>query len=216
MSQNSNEYVIPDGKYNQDPVSSDNSSEDLNLIYSKIGNVITPAYFQSHPERPKNPELENILYIGSDLAKARVIKLESQSTNRAIGERKFIKSVAKQLFRRKLSLKPLTESDLKNQESEIGAKIFGKHDSNIVRGFWNDSPEDWYYHQSITGAAGVIDDLTLHYEVSPTNVLMISNKKEIPNSFIAGKELENFTTAAKIYHDRVMNQIYSDDDQIAA
>ena len=123
----------------------------------------------------------------------------------------FIKSVSKKLFNNSSRQPQLTERDLKARESEIGSKIFGPLKPNERREFFNDNERSWFFHQEITDQTGKIHSVTLHYEVHPNGILRVSSQPHIKNEFINGQELDNFVEATKIYHQRVMNQIYNRD-----
>lgn len=72
MSQNHNaEYQIPAIDYNESTL-----HEEINDIYSKIGNFATNYQFQA--EKPKNPVIIRLCEIGTDIEKARGDKLEDR------------------------------------------------------------------------------------------------------------------------------------------
>lgn len=135
----------------------------------------------------------------------------------------FVKDIAKKLFNSNLLAKRtfLTEKQLKEKESEIGARIFGPIHPNERREFFNDNKKSWFFHQEITGRNGVKQSVTLHYEVHPNGILRISSHPDTKNEFIKGQELDNFISATEIYYERVMSQLYNKnidqtDDKLAA
>jgi len=123
----------------------------------------------------------------------------------------FVMAVSRKIFKRNLSpeyIRLSLERELKTMEGEIGAKIFGPMAANERRSFFNDSLQSWFFHQEKTDALRNVHSVTLHYEVRPEGVLKVSNKSGMKCEYITGQELKNFIDATKIYHERVMKQIY--------
>lgn len=183
-----------------------------------------------------NPEIisktSNKLYgIAEDLIMARQLHLEQNKSTRfdhAYLKSQVTESIIRVLFDRKLSSnydKILTERELKNEEGEIGADIFGPIASNESRTFFNDNRESWFFHQEKTDSSKKVHEVTLHYEVRLGGVWRIDTKAGMKCEMISAQELDDFVNAAEIYHERVMGQIYKrpirqikyeQDDKLAA
>ena len=112
------------------------------------------------------------------------------------------------------SLESLTENHLKTWESSrVGAAIFGDmlpyevqreffFEGNDADGFCH-----YFFHQAME-RDGTRRAVTLHYEVQPVGVLKISSDNRYDNEIIAGQELDNFVKATRVYHNKVINDIY--------
>ena len=104
----------------------------------------------------------------------------------------------------------ITQATLRREESAIGATIFGELKPGERREFFYDrrisDRDSWFFHQEIGG-----QEVTLHYEVHPHGVLRISSNPNTKNEFIKDKELNDFLSATKIYHQLVMGQMYNHD-----
>jgi hypothetical protein len=227
MQQNPNsEYRIPNSDYQE-------SRESVDDVYQKIENsdyldhsqpeaknrirltntniVSFPNQFQSHPEQLINPISAKLYHIGDELAEVRAKKLAEQFSRHNEDKRHFIEDVTQHLFKRTLSpkyLKPLSEQDLKTQESKIGAGIFGQDENKFL--FWNEDRYNWYFHRITDSPKGKPEDVTIHYEVGVAGILKLCSKDDTPNQFVYGKELENLDLATEMYLDRVIGQIYMD------
>jgi hypothetical protein len=211
----SQEYQIPSGGLNSDPKSQ---------VYDAIDDIYQDRLDrnQHRTEQMISPTSERLYGIAGDIANARKYRLDSQFFIHAENRNNFIKAASKKIFGRELSLRrlePLTEGRLKKDESAIGAKLFGSIRQNEHREFFNEDNENWFFYQSLTRTDGVIESITLHYEVLPVGVLRISSDESVPNVFIDGQELNNFVLATNMYHDQVLEQIYDlelKSDKIAA
>lgn len=175
-----------------------------------------------------NSELDNqiikkLYYIADDLAELRKQHLNSPMAMKAAERSRVAHTLIRILFDRDLSPKYknlLTERELKIEEGEIGADIFGPLDSNERRAFFNDNHYSWFFYQEKVDSSKTKHSTTLHYEVRPEGVLRINNKVGMQCELITGQELDNFVKATEIYHSRVTSQIYSNsirhDGQLAA
>lgn len=102
--------------------------------------------------------------------------------------------------------KALTERELIQSESEIGATLFGPVSSGGRREFFNLDPSTWiYYDEWNEGSAGK-KTLTLRYEVHHNGILKV--KEGARYEFIHGEELENFMTATQEYYRQVSEKVY--------
>ncbi len=190
--------------------------DELEKVYQKQEEHSIPIQFD--PETVANPETRKLFKIADDITKARTYQIETQSLTHAEHQKKFTKSVTKVILHKALPRRretPVTEGSLKAKESEIGAKIFGLFaPSETRREFFYDrrvgDRDSWFFHQEIADSTGT-KQVTLHYEVHPSDVLRVSSHPGTQNEFIQGQELHNFSSAAEIYHDQVMEQIYNPD-----
>ena len=181
----------------------------------------TPVEEKASPEAIKTSA--ELHAIAEDLYGARRNHLDSARANHAYFKTKVTESIIRTLFDRDLSPKYdliLTDKELKNEEGEIGASIFGPVEPNESRLFFNDNRESWFFYQEKTDSDGKKHSITLHYEVRPDGVWKIDTKDGLKCELVSGKDLENFVDATKIYHQRVMTQIYKNqvkqNDKIAA
>jgi hypothetical protein len=171
----------------------------------------------------KNPVLQRLDYICKDIETARVNKLEqhTQPSRHTKNVKIFTNDIAKLLFNRDLSdqsLRALAKNELISKESEVGATVFGRKalsDDNQRTEFFLDGRDEknvisWFFHEDMgVGSTGNRNSRTLHYEVLPAGVLLVGN------NYLNGPELDKFVLATEMYHERVMNQIYSNSDSVS-
>lgn len=100
----------------------------------------------------------------------------------------------------------LSYDDLMNAESEIGRTIFGPIPAGHRREFFKSRQNVWIWHEDWVDAAGIMQDMTIRYEVQPTGVYKRTNGGEYAK--IDGEELENFVNAARKYFELVRAQLY--------
>ncbi|MDO4781073.1 MAG: hypothetical protein Q4A34_01615 [Candidatus Saccharibacteria bacterium] len=114
------------------------------------------------------------------------------------------------LRRKDRPLKQLTERELIQLESQIGATIFGDRPPHVARReFFNLDEDTWLWHEEVRHPNGRIEELTTRYEVQERGILKIQ-----PNyhySYLEGAELENFVLAVKEYYERVAREVYGRD-----
>ena len=104
-------------------------------------------------------------------------------------------------------LKKLTERELIQLESQIGATIFGETPSHVLRReFFNLDETTWIWHEEVVGADGKREELTTRYEVNPKGVLKIQPGPRY--TYLEGAELQNFVLAVQEYYERVSRQVY--------
>lgn len=109
---------------------------------------------------------------------------------------------------RRIGVKKLTERELIQRESEIGATIFGDLPKGCRREFFNLDTSTWIWHEEKT-------DLqthqkvatTIRYEVHQNGILKVQEGARY--SFLEGQELENFLAAVRTYYDRVVRSLYA-------
>lgn len=108
---------------------------------------------------------------------------------------------------KKRPLKKLTERELIQLESEIGATIFGILPKGHRREFFNLDPSTWIWHEEATDPfTHQRTSTTIRYEVHENGVLKVQEGARY--SFLEGQELENFMTAVQIYYEQVCRNIY--------
>ena len=109
-------------------------------------------------------------------------------------------------------LRPLTERELIQLESQIGVEIFGDRPKHVRRReFFNLDEKTWIWHEEFVDKKGVVQELTTKYEIQDKGVLKVQ-----PNytySYLEGAELQNFIVAVKEYYERVARQLYRRDPQ---
>lgn len=100
----------------------------------------------------------------------------------------------------------LTYDDLLNAEAELGRTLFGPIPVGHQREFFKSKENIWIWYESFVDAAGVMQEMTIRYEVRPTGVFKRYGQGKYTK--IEGAELENFRTAAKNYLELVKNKLY--------
>ena len=207
------DYIYDEPKENS--VEVDVTLSDTSIIKDETINTRQTTFnresYARTPEKTELKEIDEIIEISQDIKKCRAdfiaqgLQLDSIKSG-LIGA---IFGIG--------SRKPVTLEQLKSEESKIGSSMFGL-DSNVRTEFFNDNEQSWFFYQEVTGRRGEKDSVTLHYEVHPEGILRIKNN-EINGCVIEGEELKNFTDSVRIYHDRIIDEIYkknSDSGELAA
>ncbi|MDO4611633.1 MAG: hypothetical protein Q4B34_02125 [Candidatus Saccharibacteria bacterium] len=99
-----------------------------------------------------------------------------------------------------------TYDDLVNAESRIGRTLFGPIPEGHQREFFTAKKNVWIWYERFIDAAGVMQEMTIRYEVRPAGVY-----KKVANGGYAkleGAELDNFRKAAKKYLELVKDKLY--------
>lgn len=117
-------------------------------------------------------------------------------------------SVGIRLPRRSRPHKELTERQLIQMESEIGAQLFGPVPKGHTRQFFNLDKITWVWYESWTDESimGKKHELITKYEVHPSGILKVQDGARY--TFITGHELNNFVMAVQLYYERTMREIY--------
>ncbi len=113
------------------------------------------------------------------------------------------------LVGKKKPLSELTERELIQLESEIGRELFGSVPSGHRREFFNTNPHTWIWHEEWKDSSGKSQQLTTKYDIRDDGIW-----KTLPGPRylkVEGEELQNFVLAARLYHERVMREIYGRD-----
>ena len=104
----------------------------------------------------------------------------------------------------------MTERELIQLESEIGATIFGEKPAHVVRRtFFNLDKTTWIWHEEVMSKDGKRHELTTRYEVQSKGILKIQPNYQY--NYLEGQELQNFVLAVNEYHERVARQLYNRD-----
>jgi len=112
---------------------------------------------------------------------------------------------------KKRPLKKLTERELLQLESEIGAKLFGDLPSGYYRQFFCLDERTWIWHEERKNAQGKLEQHTIRYEVHDNGILKVQGGARY--SFIEGEELSNLVAATRMYYERVARELYKRDPQ---
>jgi hypothetical protein len=107
-------------------------------------------------------------------------------------------------------LKRLTERQLLQLESEIGAKLFGEVPEGHRREFFCFDAKTWIWYEEWKDLkTGKQQHSTTRYEVHEKGILKVQEGARY--SFIEGEELENLEAATAMYYERVMREVYGFD-----
>jgi len=112
---------------------------------------------------------------------------------------------------KKRPFKELTERELIQLESQIGAKLFGPVKTGNRREFFNEDPTSWVWYEEWIGSDKKPNSITTRYEVHDKGILKIRTGE--PCAYIDGQELDNLVMATQMYHERIMRDIYKCDPQ---
>lgn len=107
--------------------------------------------------------------------------------------------------------KKLTERELIQLESEIGATLFGVVPQGTYRKFFNLDPKTWIWYEESTDVGGNRRTMTTRYEVQQKGILKAQDGANY--SYLEGEELRNFVLAVQMYYERVMREVYNRDPQ---
>jgi hypothetical protein len=107
-------------------------------------------------------------------------------------------------------LKKLTERELLQLESEIGAKLFGEVPAGHRREFFCLDEKTWiWYEEWIDPKTKKRHSETTRYEVHENGILKALEGARY--SFIQGAELENLALATRMYYEQVARGVYKID-----
>jgi hypothetical protein len=112
---------------------------------------------------------------------------------------------------------PITHEILINREGRIGARIFEKNEGIKVLDFHVEGPQnrDWYFHyitnsdHRVTHHYTVLEDRVIKAVTDPR--MNPTNQNSVRFTDIGSEELGNFIQATKLYHDRVLREVYNRD-----
>jgi hypothetical protein len=107
-------------------------------------------------------------------------------------------------------LKKLTERELIQLESEIGAQLFGDVPKGHRREFFCLDEKTWIWYEEWTDpTTNKRGNMTIRYEVHSNGVLKVQEGARY--SFIEGAELDNLLAAATMYYEQVARGVYGID-----
>jgi hypothetical protein len=110
---------------------------------------------------------------------------------------------------RKRTLKKLSERELLQLESEIGAKLFGEMLKGARREFFCLDETTWIWYEEWLDETSKRHQRTIRYEVHEKGILKVQEGARY--SFVEGEELQNLVTAATMYYEQVARQVYKRD-----
>lgn len=152
----------------------------------------TTVYYSTKTGLPVEPKAKKA-------AKKPAVKPKEKS-------KKNYKSIIKSLFSAGKNTKlKLTESDLINAESALGATLFGPIPKGHRREFFRFKHNVWIYHESWI-EDGKKFESTITYEVRENGVYKLPLGGEYIK--IKGRELENFCKAATEYLKLIKTKLY--------
>ncbi len=97
---------------------------------------------------------------------------------------------------------------LLQQESEVGAKVFGAINPSQQRSFFCLDRKTWIWYEAWTDPNSHEQmSQTMRYEINPDSVGKFS--QVVNYQLIDGRELENFYNAVKVYSLLIEQQIYA-------
>lgn len=131
------------------------------------------------------------------LSKAIKLLVGNDTTSESLGKPK------------KRPFKELTERELIQLESEIGAKLFGPIRPGCRREFFNENKTNWIWYEEWTDESKKVQSTTTRYEIHDKGVLKVQDGK--PYVYIKGDELRNLSIAIQKYYEIVMRDIYKRD-----
>lgn len=105
----------------------------------------------------------------------------------------------------------LTERELLQLESEIGAQLFGPVPKGHRRSFFNLDQSTWIWHEEWLDEKNNLQQATTRYEIQGDHTLKVQEGARY--SYLEGKELENLAFAVQMYYERVMREVYKRDPQ---
>ncbi|NTW62420.1 hypothetical protein HGB25_03380 [Candidatus Saccharibacteria bacterium] len=193
------------------------SSTDLDALYES--QPVFEEYQQYQAERTPSPYSKTVREYAENIARAREMRMNRQFFIKVHKPRNPISNVVYRLFNDEPStqIEPLTTEILLKHESQIGASIFPPARPDVRNEFFNFDRDHWFFHQSLVDSSGnVIDEVTMHYDIQSDGILKVCSNADVSNVIISGQELVHFMDATKIYHDRVLGELYQDDHQLAA
>lgn len=110
----------------------------------------------------------------------------------------------------KRPFRKLTERELIQLESDIGAQLFGGVPKGHRREFFNLDLSTWIWYDEWTDSlTGERKAMTIRYEVHENGILKVQEGARY--NFIEGQELDNFMAAIHMYYERVARELYQTD-----
>ena len=126
------------------------------------------------------------------LAKSKAIKVHHVARDRVVDSRNYSNR--------------LSYDELLNAESALGRTIFGPIPEGHQREFFEYRKNIWIWHEKFIDLNGVMQEMTVRYEVRPNGVFKRPGNGNYHK--IEGAELDNFRKAARIYLDLIKTRLY--------
>lgn len=101
---------------------------------------------------------------------------------------------------------PLSERQLIEHESQIGAGLFGPVPAGHRREFFCLDDTSWIWYEEWRDEKGQQQKMTIRYEIQKTGVLKVQEGARY--SYLEGAELTNFLNATNAYYNQVMARLY--------
>lgn len=106
-------------------------------------------------------------------------------------------------------LKPLTERQLIELESEIGKQLFGPIPADHKRDFFCLDEKTWVWHEEWRDVDNKVRTSTTRYEIQPGGILKVQPGRVY--KYLEGEELANLSMAVQMYYENCMRRIYKID-----
>lgn len=108
-------------------------------------------------------------------------------------------------------LRKLSQRELIQLESEIGATLFGEIPKGHHRQFFNLDRTTWIWYEEWIDRLGKKQTTTTRYEVHDNGILKVQEGARY--NFIEGQELDNFIMSTRMYYEKVARELYKRDPQ---
>jgi len=117
--------------------------------------------------------------------------------------KKLISNMTKQ---REAERRATLHRNLIRHEAKIGGQLFGPVPQGHRREFFCLDEHSWVWHEEWLDASGVTQSLTTRYDVRPDGIFKVQNGQYQP---VSKAETKRLVEAARIYRQRVNNELYS-------
>lgn len=105
----------------------------------------------------------------------------------------------------------LTERQLINLESQIGAKLFGELPGGHRREFFCLDEHTWIWHEEWLDEHKKLQVMTTRYEIQDKGILKVQPGPRY--TYLEGEELNNLLMATRLYYEQVAREVYHRDPQ---
>ncbi len=95
---------------------------------------------------------------------------------------------------------------LLKKEAMIGGQLFGPVPAGRTREFFCLDKNTWIWHEEWTDQAGKSQSKTTRYDIRPDVILKAQNNGHY--HAVERAEAKHLVQAAKLYHDRVLREVY--------
>jgi hypothetical protein len=97
--------------------------------------------------------------------------------------------------------------DLLRHEAQIGGTVFGAVPKDRRREFFCLDEHTWVWHEEWTDESGKHNVMTTRYDVRPSGIVKSQNGSHYQN--VSAEEAERLLEAAKLYKQRIHQEIYN-------